>query len=118
MLLASVLFICASSFTPATSVLPPTKDTTSKIEVRFNHQLRFNDLAQIKSTMAKKGLNLEYKYLKFDEEGKLVAISFSVDCNNGMRGSAENDQVLDNSTIGFYRDYNKGAKSPFGLRDY
>jgi len=61
---------------------------------------------------------LEYKYLKFDDEGKLVAISFRVDCNDGSRGSADNDKVTNNSTIGFYRDYNKEAKSPFGVNDF
>jgi hypothetical protein len=115
-LLASVMFLLLSSFSSA-SVQQKTNDTASKIEVRFNHQLTFSDLALIKLNLAQKGITLEYKYLKFDEEGKLVAISFSVDCNDGMRGSADNDKITNNSKIGFYRDYDKDAKSPFGVSD-
>jgi hypothetical protein len=115
-LLVSVMSLSLSSFTPSL-VLQKSNDTPSKIEVRFNHQLTFNDLALIKLNLAQKGITLEYKYLKFDDEGKLVAISFSVDCNDGMRGSADNDKVTNNSTIGFYRDYNKETRLPFGVND-
>ena len=115
-LAVSIMFLSLSSFTPS-SAIKKANDTPSKIEVRFNHQLVFNDLALIKLNLAQKGITLEYKYLKFDEEGKLVAISFSVDCNDGLRGSADNDKVTNNSKIGFYRDYNKEAKSPFGVND-
>lgn len=114
-LLVSVMFLSLSSFT--TTVQQNVNDTSSKIEIRFNHQLVFNDLANIKLNLAHKGITLEYKYLNFDEEGYLVAISFSVDCNDGMRGSADNYNVTNNSKIGFYRDYNKKAKSPFGVSD-
>lgn len=116
-LLVSILFFSLSSFTPA-SVNERPRDTTSKIEVRFTHLLEFDDLALIKLNMAQKGITLDYKYLKFDDSGKLVAISFRVDCNNGMRGSADSDKVTNNSRIGFYRDYDKEAKSPFGVRDF
>lgn len=115
-LLVSGMFLSFSSFTP-TSVRQKANDTPSKVEVRFNHQLVFNDLALIKLTLAQKGITLEYKYLKFDEEGKLVAISFSVDCNDGMRGWADNGKVTNDSRTGFYRDYDKEAKSPFGVSD-
>lgn len=117
----SILLVCCmvlslSSFN-LSSKQQKANDTPSKIEVRFNHQLVFNDLALIKLNLAQKGITLEYKYLKFDDAGKLVAISFTVDCNDGMRGSADNDKVTNNSTIGFYRDYNKETKSPFGVND-
>jgi hypothetical protein len=115
-LLVSGMFLSLGSFTPS-SVLQKANDTPSKIEIRFNHQLAFNDLALIKLNLAQKGITLQYKYLKFDDEGKLVAISFSVDCNDGMRGSADNDKVTNNSRIGFYRDYDKNAESPFGVSD-
>lgn len=116
-LLVSVLFLSLGSFTTA-AAQHNGNDTPSKIEIRFNHQLIFNDLANIKLSLAHKGITLVYNYLKFDEEGKLVAISFSVDCNDGMRGSADNDKVTDHSRIGFYRDYHKKAKSPFGVSDF
>jgi hypothetical protein len=110
------MFLSLCSF-HSSSILQKAYDTSSKIEVRFNHQLVFNDLALIKLNLAQKGITLEYKYLKFDDAGKLVAISFTVDCNDGMRGSADNDKVTNDSRIGFYRDYNKEAKSPFGVND-
>jgi hypothetical protein len=115
-LLTSLMFLSLSSFS-SISVQQKTNDAPSKIEVRFNHQLTFNDLALIKLNLAQKGITLEFKYLKFDDAGKLVAISFCVDCNDGMRGSADNDKVTNSSKIGFYRDYDKEAKSPFGVSD-
>lgn len=115
-LLVCGMFLSLSSFAPI-SVRQKANDTPSKIEIRFNHQLVFNDLVLIKLNLAQKGITLEYKYLKFDEAGKLVAISFSVDCHDGFRGSADNDKITNDSRIGFYRDYNKEAKSPFGVND-
>jgi len=111
-LLAATLFISASSFTNKLhrSKLPE----KSKIEVVFNRQLDFNDIVKIKLDLSQKGIVINYKSLAFDENGKLKSIDFYVDCKDGFSGEASESNLLNQSRFGFYRDYSKDTKSPFG----
>ena len=86
----------------------------SKIEVVFNRQLDFNDLVKIKLDLSQKGIVINYKSLAFDENGKLKSIDFYVDCKDGFSGGASENNLSNQSRFGFYRDYTKDAKSPFG----
>ena len=86
----------------------------SKIEVVFNRQLDFNDIVKIKLDLSQKGIVINYKSLAFDENGKLKSIDFYVDCKDGFSGGASENNLSNQSRFGFYRDYTKDAKSPFG----
>jgi hypothetical protein len=111
-LLLVTFFLSTSSFTNN-----PHKNKfleKSKIEVVFNRQLDFNDIVKIKLDLSQKGIVINYKSLAFDENGKLKSIDFFVDCKDGFSGEAYDNNLLNQSHFGFYRDYSKDAKSPFG----
>ncbi len=87
-----------------------------RIEVIFNRHLEFNDLVKIKLDMSQHGIVLNYKKLEFDDYGKLIFISFQVDCKDGFSGSAwtGGEELTNQSHFGFYRDYSLDTDSPFG----
>src|SRR5687768_208792 len=86
----------------------------SEVQVIFNRQLEFNDLVKIKLDLSQKGITINFQKLVFDESGKLKSIDFKVDCNDGFSGSASESNLTNQSRFGFYRNYSKEAKSPFG----
>ncbi|HRI21831.1 MAG TPA: hypothetical protein PLA68_12800 [Panacibacter sp.] len=90
------------------------KSNEQRIEIIFNHHLIFNDLVKIKLDVSEQGIVLNYKKLGFDDNGKLISIDFFVDCKDGFSGNASSDKVTDRSHFGFYRDYTKNSKFPFG----
>ncbi len=108
----TVLIISTSSFT---NIIPGHKHGNDKrIEVVFNRQLDFNDLVKIKMDLSQKGITINYKSLIFDENGHLQAIRFFVDCHDGFSGTAGDENLSNQSRVGFYRDYTPGTKLPFG----
>ena len=86
---------------------------TGRIEVIFNGKTTFNELVKLRLDMAEKGISLSYSELKFDRNGGLSEIAFSVNCNDGFSGSAEKSNLNNKNTVGFYRDYEDKDK-PFG----
>lgn len=84
-----------------------------RIEVAFTHTMTQSDLDKIKAEMLKENIQLEFINAKFNADGKLTSISFSVSTDDGYSGSASSMNVH-LSPIGFYRDFRKGAKSSFG----
>ena len=91
----------------------PSKER-GKIEVNFDRHLEFNDLVKIKLDMSQLGIVVDYKKLEFDESGKLIFISFLVDCKDGFSGSASTGELTNQTRFGFFRDYTEGTKEPFG----
>ena len=88
----------------------------NKLQVEIHNDLTFEDMAKIKSDMAEKGITIDYQKLVFNESGKLRVIAFSVDCNDGFRGTAERPVPSKKKTpFGFFRDYTEGAKVPFAI---
>lgn len=59
-------------------------------------------------------IQLDYELLKFDQKGRLLEIAFSVDFRNGMKCSCGPVVVGRKREYGFYRDYDKKAKAPYG----
>ena len=112
-LLVATIFISSSSFKTNIRNNQPSGDK-AKVEVVFNRQLDFNDIVKIKLDLSQKGIIINYKMVAFDENGKLKSINFFVDCNDGFSGSASEDNLTNQSKIGFYRDYSKNISSPFG----
>ena len=55
--------------------------------------------------------------MQFDENNKLTSIDFEVNCNDGFKGHLSIDNLNStnkNKRLGFYRDYSKNTKYPFG----
>ena len=89
-------------------------ESKPKIEIVFNRQTGFIELVMIKADLEKKHIILNYRKIEFNKEGELIALSFSVDCQDGFSGSASTDELRSEVRFGFYRDYSKDTKSPFG----
>jgi hypothetical protein len=87
--------------------------TKEKIEVIFTNKLSFDDLVKIKEELKQDKITLTYKRLEFDGENLLKGISFSVDCNDGFKGSGGYEELTNENNIGFCRDYTGKAEMPF-----
>lgn len=105
-------FAVASAFTLNTS--EHGRGSNDRIEVSFNAKMQFNDLVKIKLDLAEAGITIQYRVLKFDDQGGLRALDFKVDCNDGFSGSADNMAITNQTHWGFFRDYRKDVERPFG----
>ncbi len=86
-----------------------------RIEIVFTDNMTQRDLEKIKIGLKKINIDLNFEELEFNQNiNKLAYIKFSVDCNDGFKGSASLS-VTKEKKIGFYRDYNKDVNSPFGV---
>ena len=108
----AVTLLIASSFHENTDK-GTVDDKKPRIEIFFNSGTGFTELTMIKAHLETKGILLDYKKIEYNNKGELISISFFVDCRDGFSGSASTDN-LKASPFGFYRDYSKGAASPFG----
>jgi len=82
------------------------------VEVVFTPEMRMDDLNKLKFDMSRKGISLQYDNVKFNDAGDLVGIKFRVRENNGLKGSAGTDDLLNAEKFGFRFDRAKGAKAP------
>ena len=89
--------------------------TKGKVEVFFTSAMTIDDLENVKTDLAKEGISLSYQELIFDNEGKLTAIDFKVDTNDGYNGTARTKSLPSGKTFGFYRDYSEDAAIPFAI---
>lgn len=91
--------------------------TKERIQVAFTNELTFENLISIKKNLNIKGITINYKKIEFDENNQLLSIHCDVNCNDGFKGSFSIDNlntINKEKRIGFYRDYSKKSKSPFG----
>jgi len=91
-----------------------TSNKNQIIKIIFSNKMTFDELAKIKKDLHQKHIDLTYKMMAFDENNHLSKIDFEVNCNDGFKGGAAADHLKNNSTFGFYRDYSRNSKSPFG----
>jgi transcriptional regulator with XRE-family HTH domain len=88
-----------------------------RIEVAFSYRLTFDSLVYIKNNLEAKGITINYRRIEFGEDNHLLSIYCDVDCNDGKRGGFGVDSLdyrNKDTKVGFYRDYSKNAKIPFG----
>lgn len=87
-----------------------------RIEVAFTNCLNFDSLVIIKNDLKAKGITLIYKNIEFDSNNRLITIDCDVDCNDGFSGGFGMGHLNSSrtSSTGFYRDYSKNSKNPFG----
>jgi hypothetical protein len=88
-----------------------------KVEVFFQHSHSKSDLMNIKAELGAQKILLDYTHMAFDEEGHLTELSFSVDCQDGFKGTAESTDIPDDFSFGFIRDYRPGVAMAFALGD-
>jgi len=91
--------------------------TKDRIEVAFTNDLTFDSLVYIKNDLKTKGIIIYYKKIEFDDKNQLQSIDCEVNCKDGFSGSFGASFLGTtniNKRYGFYRDYSKNPKSPFG----
>ncbi|MBK6932138.1 MAG: hypothetical protein IPH12_15230 [Saprospirales bacterium] len=91
-----------------------TAQNTRRVEVFFMNVHTKTDLMNIQAELGAQKITLEYTHMKFDADGHLQELGFTVDCQDGFKGSAKTDQAPADQSFGFYRDYRPGAAQPFG----
>lgn len=97
-------------------IIEYSKDNSLKrIEAAFTHSLTMDSLIRIKKVLKGHGITLTYRKLEFDKNDRLTAIDGRVDFNNGFSGTWATNALKNNKKrSGFFRDYRKGVKYPFG----
>jgi hypothetical protein len=90
--------------------------TTGRLEFEITGETTMSELAQIKSELMERGAMFNMYNLKFDEEGRLTAISVKVDFLDGNKGTASKTNFSDGSSIRIIRDYDSKEK-PFCIGD-
>ncbi len=85
----------------------------SKIEIYFQRYHTEQDLKNIQEELAVMGVRISYNRAEFDEQGRLLALGISVDCNDGFTGEAYLKPIPEANQFGFIRDYRSGAAQPF-----
>lgn len=86
-----------------------------KVEVFFQHGHTLQDLKNIKAELGAQKILVDYVSMEFDDAGHLKALEFTVDCQDGFKGSAKSADVPDDLTFGFVRDYRTDAATPFSV---
>lgn len=89
--------------------------TTRRVEAFFTNTHTKTDLMNIKTELGAQKIILDYTHMAFDANGHLTELSFTVDCQDGFKGSASTKQVpaAGEARFGFFRDPRPGAASPF-----
>lgn len=84
-----------------------------KVEAFFQQYHTKDILMNIKAEMASMKILLDYTHMAFDAEGRLKELKFTVDCQDGFKGSGSSDNIPKDQSFGFVRDYRKDAVTPF-----
>jgi len=90
--------------------LKPTEERY--VEVVFSHNLAISDLALIQNNLFKKEIFLNYDYLKFDKDGKLQAIKYSVKYKK-VGGSDESEDMK--RELGFIINTDSNLHPKYGI---
>ena len=97
----------------------PIRKDSNRIEVILTNDLTKDKLMHAKKELWEKDkIILDYNILKYNKEGKIEHIKITVDCKDGFKGTYELNDFKDDFVFGFYRDYNEGVNSRFGLSPY
>jgi hypothetical protein len=115
LLLLCGILLAAPAMAEVSVPSPLHAPTPKQVAVYFNRKTTFTQLANIKQDVLKDGLILEYDRLEFDKEGYLTKISFHVDCEGYTWGSATDDNLPNDYSFGFVRDFTPGAKAAFRI---
>jgi hypothetical protein len=90
---------------------------TRKVEVFFQHSHSKTDLMNIKAELRAQKILIDYTHMAFDDNGHLTELEFSVDCQDGFKGTASSTDIPGDFSFGFIRDFRPGATTAFSLGD-
>lgn len=88
--------------------------TDNKIALYIDRNTTKEQLDEYKAKLLERKIDLNIDKIKFDNDKKMSYIKFSVDCNDGFKGSGAY-ALTEATKVGFYRLYDKNAESPFGV---
>jgi hypothetical protein len=79
-----------------------------------DHNASLKELVQYQEELkAKANIDFRIKQVSFDDQGKLLSLSYSVDCNDGFSGGSSHRFTNETQKIGFYRRGDENIESPF-----
>jgi hypothetical protein len=88
-----------------------------RVEIIFTKKYSLEDLVNVKRGCLSKHITISYKKIEFDENNQLKKIYFSVNCNDGFKGTAGCDNLYKTVKFGFVRNYSSSATIPFEIGD-
>jgi len=124
-----LVFLCINMFkVEAQSENPQTKKSLviefnsdrslSKVAAAFTPEMNFDSLVKMKVDLRSLSIQLDYKKIEFNDDHKLSYVECWVKCDgedyNGAFGIDLTTWENREERFGFYRDYSKNAKYPFG----
>ncbi|WP_235296237.1 hypothetical protein [Portibacter marinus] len=82
------------------------------ILVNYHSEMSIYEALAISTLLKKRGIELTYNEYKLDEKGKLIAVDFDIDFNNGNSGSASCSQMqFLGTSCGFFIDNRPDARN-------
>jgi len=88
----------------------------NRIEVVFKSDFTIDSLVNIKNRLFKRNnIAINYRSLRFNKAGNLIEIEFSVNCNDGFKGTASIEELSNKPKFGFIRDYQSTNGIPFQI---
>lgn len=90
--------------------------TDEKVNCIISQTTTLDQLKQYKAELLeKKNIQFDIEQLKVNQDGLITNLKISVDCHDGFKGSAYLSFKDEKTKMNFYRNYEKGADSPFGI---
>ncbi len=92
-------------------------NSIKRIKVSFTNNLTLDSLLRIKNELDLLGITVNYRKIELDTDNQLLAISSQVNTNDGFSGGfaiGMLNSLNKDKKMGFYRDYSKNTKNPFG----
>lgn len=111
-------FILLAGFLGSIAFVQPAaaqKKEKQKIEIFFTSKMKHSDLMKIKARLLKNNIQMDYNQARYDRNGYLTYLEFSVDCRDGFKGAATASRITEKKQFGFFRDYRNDAPVPFAV---
>lgn len=90
--------------------------TDQKVNCVISQTTTFEQLKQYKAELLKKkNIQFDIEHVDINRDGLIINLKISVDCHDGFKGSAQLGFKDEKTKMNFYRIYEKGAESPFGI---
>lgn len=87
----------------------------NKVCLSFSKNATLKELKEVSYRLSQKDISFGIEEVRYNEDGSILYIKFSIDCHDGFKGSvAHTFNDTSEKNIGFYRIYNTTG-SPFGM---
>lgn len=91
--------------------------TDNKIIMVLTNRTNLEEIMNFKKQLKEKNIDLDVLKITYTDDKKIKALKIGVNCNDGFSGTYEADLAV-GEAIGFYRNYEAGASSPFGMTPF